>query len=93
MVLSETLIANTSLVSKGLSKRINLYEYFTTDNATHIICGNQSMPKECGIFLALKQGKKNRKLYNKAWMASELDHHGTYAEGLACLKVSFSWLI
>ena len=43
--LSETLIANTSLVSKGLSKRINLYEYFTTDNATHIICGNESMPK------------------------------------------------
>ena len=49
--------------------------------------------EECGIFLALKQGKKNRKLYNKAWMASELDHHVTYAEGLACLKVSFSWLI
>ena len=45
MVLSETLIANTSLVSKGLSKRINLYEYFTTDNATHIICGNESMSK------------------------------------------------
>ena len=45
MVLSETLIAITSLVSKGLSKRINLYEYFTTDNATHIICGNESMSK------------------------------------------------
>ena len=43
--LSETLIANTSLVSEGLSKRINLYEYFTTDNATHIICGNESMSK------------------------------------------------
>ena len=45
--------------------------------------------EDCGIFLALKQGKKNRKLYNQAWMASELDHHGTYAKALACLKVSF----
>ena len=45
--------------------------------------------EDCGIFLALKQGKKNRKLDNQAWMASELDHHGTYAKALACLKVSF----
>ena len=45
--------------------------------------------EDCGIFLALKQGKKNRKIYNKAWMASELDHHGTYAKALVCLKVSF----
>ena len=45
MVLSETSIANTSLVFEELSKRINLYEYFTIDNETHIICGNQGMPK------------------------------------------------
>ena len=45
MVFSETLIVNTSLVSTGLSKRINLYEYFTSDNDTHIICGDQIMPK------------------------------------------------
>ena len=43
---SETSIANTSLVSAGLSKRINLYEYFTSDNDTHIICGDQSMLKD-----------------------------------------------
>ena len=47
MVLSETIIANTSLVSAGLSKRINLFEYFTLDNDTHIICNDldQTMPK------------------------------------------------
>ena len=45
--------------------------------------------EDCGIFLALKQGKKNRKLDNQAWMASELDHHGTYAKALVCVKVSF----
>ena len=45
MVLSETSIAKTSLVLEELSKRINLYEYFTIDNETHIICGNQAMPK------------------------------------------------
>ena len=45
--------------------------------------------EDCGIYLALKQGKKNRKLNNKAWMASELEHHGTYAEALVCVKVSF----
>ena len=45
MVLSENSIANTSLVFEELSKRINLYEYFTLDNDTHIICGDQIMPK------------------------------------------------
>jgi hypothetical protein len=45
MVLREALIANTSLVLEELSKRINLYEYFTMDNNTHIICDNQAMPK------------------------------------------------
>ena len=49
--------------------------------------------EDCGIHLALKQGKKNRKLYNQAWMASELKHHGTHAKALVCLKVSFLWLI
>ena len=49
--------------------------------------------EDCGIFLALKQGKKNRKLYNQAWMASELEHHGTHAKALVCLKVSSIWLI
>ena len=48
--------------------------------------------EDCGLFLALKQGKKNRKLDNQAWMASELNHHGSYAEALACLKVSL-WII
>ena len=47
---------------------------------------------DCGIFLALKQGKKNRKLDNQAWMAAELDHHGTHAKALACVKVSFVFL-
>ena len=45
MFLSENSITNTSLVSAELSKRINLYEYFTLDNDTHIICGDQVMPK------------------------------------------------
>ena len=48
--------------------------------------------EDCGIHLALKQGKKNRKLYNQAWMASELKHHGTHAKALVCLKVSSLWL-
>jgi hypothetical protein len=49
--------------------------------------------EDCGIYLALKQRKKDRKLNNRAWMASELDHHGSYAKALGCLKVSFLRLI
>ena len=59
MVPSEALIATTSLVLEGRSKRINLYEYFTMDNKTHIICGNQAMPKNAHKYFDTSVGAWN----------------------------------
>ena len=72
---------------KDIADIIEVKELDNEENTDDFVKIHQT--EDCGIHLALKQGKKNRKLYNQAWMASELVHHGTHAKALVCLKVSF----
>ena len=43
--IAETIIANTKIF--GSSYRVNHFKYFTKQNDTHIMCGNNSLEKNC----------------------------------------------
>ena len=43
----ESVIANTKIFENTPSNKINYFEYFTKQNDTHILCGNNGLEKNC----------------------------------------------
>ena len=79
--IAETIIANTKIFDS--SYRVNHFKYFTKQNDTHIMCGNNNLEKNCdqkNLEKSVNCKKKNGDTIHILQQAVCLDFHFTRAK-------------